>query len=358
MSTRACASIVIPLPIDEVWTALRSFTFPQKLISGVESCVMENGATPHTLGGLRTTKWKESGERKHILIGHSDIDHSMTWELIESNPPAETLAHISGLKCRRITETNSTLVEWHGEFSSGTQHDFVTYEKQAYHRNLNDIRTSLTQHAPPVLYHVHEGPSTRVAVVAAFLGIPLQVKLVSPDVNNTEFSADKGGVVTKFVDGKLLLLESGSTVMHLIEKHDNGKLLDPFVRGSDERAKYLQWFFYSSSTMDHLLFEAYKQLFVLADDRQDAEKVESLKETWFTQVVVELEGVLSKSKYVCGDVFTGADIMLGWSVHFAQTIGWIDGHPILIQYLARLHGLEPFHRAFANYSLPPFYLLH
>lgn len=356
MSTRANASIIINLPLDHVWRWLRDFTFPAKLIPGIESCVMEDGDTPQTLGAIRTTKWAHIGERKHRLIVHSDIDHVMTWELIESNPPAETLAHISSLRCRRVTEGNSTFVEWSGEFSSGTSYDYIQYEQRAYHNNLNDIRTALTRHHPPTLYHVLEGPSTRVAIAAAYLGIPLQVKLITPDPSKI-VGADKGGVLTKYVDGDLQLLESATTVMYLIEKYDHGRLLNPFKAGTPERAKYLQWFFYSSSTIDHLLFEAYTQLFVLTDETRDADKISALKYSWNTQVAKELESGLSKSKFLCGDHFTGADIMCGYSVHFAHTIGWLDGHPLLLQYLGRLHGLAEFQKGFSNYSSPPFYLL-
>jgi glutathione S-transferase len=317
---------------------------------------MEDGATPQTLGAIRTTKWRDLGERKHRLIGHSDLDHVMTWELIESNPPAETLAHISTLRCRRITESNQTFVEWSGEFSSGTQYDYLMYEKRACHTNLSDIRAALTRRDLPVLYHVHEGPSTRVAIVAAFLGIPLKVKLVTPDMKKLDGSTDQGGVVTKYVDNELLLLESGSTVMYLIEKYDAAKILDPFPAGTAERAKYLQWFFYSTSTIDHLLFAAYTQLFVVPEEARDNAKLEILKSNWNTHIVHELEAAVSNSKFLCGDVFTGADIMCGWSVYFAQTIGWLDEHPKLRQYLARLLGMEQFQRPFTNYSFPPFYL--
>jgi len=357
MSTRASASIIIPLPLDSVWRVLRNFTFPLTLIPNIESCEMEVGcASPQTLGAMRTIKWSD-GKRKHRLIAHSDIDHTMSWELVESSPPAETMAHISTLKCRRVTETNSTFVEWSAEFSSGTSYEFIQYEQKAYHSNLNDIRTNLTHRSPPTLYHIHEGPSTRVAVVAAFLGIPLKIKLVTPEVNNTEFSADKGGVVTRFTDGNLVLLESGSIVMYLIEKYDNDKILEPFAKGSPQRARYLQWFFYTSSTIDHLLFEAYTQLFVLSEEKRDNDKIQSLKNTWDLQVVHELEAAVSNSKFICGDIFTGADIMSGWSIHFAKTLGWLENSKILLDYLARLRGVAAFQKAFDNYNAPPFYVL-
>lgn len=187
-----------------------------------------------------------------------------------------------------------------------------------------------------------------------------RVKIVTPKLNgsHSELPTDQGGVVTRFVDGDLLLLESGSTVMHLIEKHDICHNLNPFKKGSPERAKYLQWFFYTSSTVDHLLFEAYKQLFVLPEDQQNSSLLEQLKHEWDAQIVGEFESAVVKAPYICGKIFTGADIMCGWSLNFAQSIGWLDGHPLLESYLTRLRGVTSFQKAFSLIDSAPFYFEH
>lgn len=357
MSTTASASIIIPLSIDKVWASLRDFTSICSHISAISCCELEDSGKAQQVGAVRVMKWTGGEIRKHRLIELSDVYHQITWELVEADPPTETLGHISKIVCRRVSESNSTFVEWSGEFSSGTSNDFILFEQRAYHRNLADIRESLTKKSLPLLYHIHEGPSTRVAWVAAHLGIPIRVKIVTPNANAvlSELSTDKGGVVTRYSDGDLLLLESGSTVMHLIESHDACHNLDPFQQGTPERAKYLQWFFYTSSTVDHLLFEAYKQLFVLAKDHQDATKIQEMRDEWDTQVVVELENAVSKTPYICGHKLSGADIMCGWSINFAQSIGWLEGHPILESYLLRLRGISSFQKAFSLIDGAPFY---
>eukprot|EP01111_Echinosteliopsis_oligospora_P014443 TRINITY_DN5444_c0_g1_i1.p1 TRINITY_DN5444_c0_g1~~TRINITY_DN5444_c0_g1_i1.p1 ORF type:complete len:362 (+),score=70.09 TRINITY_DN5444_c0_g1_i1:144-1229(+) len=361
MSTRAYASAVIPVPLEKVWKALRDFSFPHTLkFTGIESCSLDSvdGKQQH-IGVCRILKWADGEVRKHRLLELSDIYNHMTWELVEAEPPTETLAHISKIKCLRITETNSTLIEWIGEFSSGTSQEFVTFEQKAYHRNIADIRNSLTQTPLPTLYHVHEGPSTRVAWVASHLGLPLSLKIVTPSTDKMpELSFDQGGVITRYVEGKLVLLESGATVMHIIEKYDQAKILDPFPRGSDERAKYLQWFFYSSSTVDHVLFEGYKQSFVYHNNKRDSLTLNVLQNEWEDQISKEFEKELKDSVFICGDRFTGADIMCGWCVYFASTIGWLDNHPILQAYLNRLKTVVSFQRAFsAADGNAPFYLV-
>jgi hypothetical protein len=50
--------------------------------------------------------------------------------------------------------------------------------------------------------------------------------------------------------------------------------------------------------------------------------------------------------------------MVGWSVNFAQTIGWLEGHPILENYLLRLRGITSFNKAFSLLDGAPFYVEH
>lgn len=356
MATSTTASVIIPMTIEKVWKEIREFTEIRKHVSGIVCCELEDGGKPNQVGSIRTMKWAGGEVRKHRLLEHSDVYHRLTWELVESDPPTETQGHITRVQLRRISEHDHTLIEWTAEFSSGTPVDFIQFEQRAYHRNLEEIRGSITGKHLPLLFHIREGPSTRVAWVSAHLGIPLRVKIVTPNANAvlSELSTDKGGLVTRYTDGDLVLLESGATVMHLIETHDICHNLNPFKQGSPERAKYLQWFFYTSSTVDHLLFEAYKQLFVLPKEEQNVEALKEMKAEW-EQIVLEFKKAIADEPYICGKRFSGADIMCGWSVYFADTIGWLEGHDDLLAYLSRLRGLSSFQKSFALIDDTPFY---
>ncbi len=68
--------------------------------------------------------------------------------------------------------------------------------------------------------------------------------------------------VTSYTEGDLVLLESGAILMHLLEKHDAiGLRLTPTV-GSRERANFIKFMFYASSTADHLLFSSYRYFLI------------------------------------------------------------------------------------------------
>mmetsp|Transcript_16324 Transcript_16324/g.18158 ORF Transcript_16324/g.18158 Transcript_16324/m.18158 type:complete len:152 (-) Transcript_16324:57-512(-) len=147
MSTRASASAVFPLPIDTVWAAVRDFTFPAKLISTVKSASMEENASPTSVGAVRKLEWETGNWRKQKLIGLSDLDYTISWELVgvDLKASSEVTAIISTIKLYRITETNQTLVSWSSDFAADVQPDFVRFETESYTKNLVEMRTSLVE---------------------------------------------------------------------------------------------------------------------------------------------------------------------------------------------------------------------
>lgn len=113
MATSARASVVVPVPIEKVWAAVRSFTFPATLISTIESAEMLDGAGPTAVGASRKLKWKSGEVQVQRLLELSDIERRCVWETTHAEPDHEVSAAISTLQAHRITENNSTLLTWY-----------------------------------------------------------------------------------------------------------------------------------------------------------------------------------------------------------------------------------------------------
>eukprot|EP01116_Phalansterium_solitarium_P012024 TRINITY_DN27964_c0_g1_i1.p1 TRINITY_DN27964_c0_g1~~TRINITY_DN27964_c0_g1_i1.p1 ORF type:complete len:379 (-),score=115.75 TRINITY_DN27964_c0_g1_i1:407-1486(-) len=359
MATSVSASAVIPLPLLEVWDAVRDFLFPARLLQSIiESAVLEDGSTSSHVGVTRRMTWKTGEVRRHRLLELSDQYNVLRWELIEAIPEPEASATISTLRCRRVTESNHTLVEWSAEYSADVPPELLKFEQRAFDANLKEIRARLTGSPLPKLYHLHEAPSARVYWLALELGVPLDVVEIAPPSplardllkrsQDTELSTDKGGVVTSYVDGDLVLLESGAVVSHMLERHDRqGRLVPPM--GTRARADYHKFFFYSVCTADHLLVESYKHMFVRRT--QEGEQcVATNRRQWEEQVSVEFENQLSTHKYICGPAFTACDIMVAWTLYAANLLGWLDGHPVLQAYLNVVSARPAFQRVFNSSS--------
>jgi len=145
MSTHAHSSIVIAKPVHTVWEHVRHFDFPARAFHEIEWGKIQDGMSAVTVGAVRVVKWKAGQVRHHRLVELSDIHHSVVWELIFSDPPAESAAAISTIRLHRITETNETLISWSAEFSADIPRDLVNVEQKFYLENLKDIRTALTK---------------------------------------------------------------------------------------------------------------------------------------------------------------------------------------------------------------------
>jgi len=143
MATRASASAIFSHPIDKVWKELRDFTFPGRYFSTIDSCTIDDGLPPTTVGAIRTLIWKSGERRKHRLIELSDLHFRLVWELVEAEPATEVSAHISTLSLYRVTETNQTLVQWESDFSSDVKNDIILFETKSYLENLKEVRAGL-----------------------------------------------------------------------------------------------------------------------------------------------------------------------------------------------------------------------
>jgi len=144
MATRAAASAVFPIPVEKVWSAVRDFTFPGKLLpSVIASAKIVQGASAFEVGAVREVKWKSGEVKKQRLIELSDQYRRITWETIEAEPPTETSAAITTVKLVRITETNGTLVEWSSDFSADVNGSLITFEQKAYLDSLSEMRKVL-----------------------------------------------------------------------------------------------------------------------------------------------------------------------------------------------------------------------
>jgi len=346
MATSCSVSAIFPCSISLVWDKIRDFRFPATLLSSVIESVELEG-TGLQIGAKRKIKWKSGEVQTHVLVEISDQYYTVRWEIIDSSVPAEVTAVSSKLKCYRITETNSTLVEWSAEYSSDVSPSLVLFDKRSFMENLIEMRNRLLGNQIPVLYHVHEAPSTRVIWICRELGVPLDVREVNlqPSLKlskSTELPISKGGLVTSFLDRDNVLYESGAILTYLLEKHDPYNIFSPKI-GSLDRPKYLKYFFHVSSTIDHLLLSSYKKIFV--EGTPDHELVNENRHQW-DYLALELAKELKSTQFIAGDNFTACDIMLGWALHMAELLDWLKDNQELSRYYQTLSKRAAFKSAF------------
>ncbi|KAJ3211119.1 hypothetical protein HDU67_004776 [Dinochytrium kinnereticum] len=135
MSTSRCSeSRVFDAPLDTVWKHVRPVTFP--FSSAVKSVEVEGAID--AVGSIRKVTFKDGTAK--------DLDHSVTYEVIESNPPTQVLAAYHTFRLKTVTHTNSTFVEFFSEFASG-ENTLNVVEDSKYKKKeaLEDLAKALAK---------------------------------------------------------------------------------------------------------------------------------------------------------------------------------------------------------------------
>jgi hypothetical protein len=117
--TQAYYSAVLDHPMETVWSLIRDFNNYPAYIDGVSESVIEDDRRGDEVGAVRRFCYLGNWVRQS-LVGHSDAEHSLTYQGIEPLPfphgilpesPAPT-GYEGTMHLRGITEGNRTLIEW------------------------------------------------------------------------------------------------------------------------------------------------------------------------------------------------------------------------------------------------------
>eukprot|EP01059_Diplonema_ambulator_P002782 TRINITY_DN1241_c0_g1_i7.p1 TRINITY_DN1241_c0_g1~~TRINITY_DN1241_c0_g1_i7.p1 ORF type:complete len:139 (+),score=45.54 TRINITY_DN1241_c0_g1_i7:55-471(+) len=119
MATKVFESTVIKAPADKVWDAVRNLDFKWSKI------VKSSDGEPGLVGSQRVITYTDGTVQKVTLSGLDDAKMSVTWDLVESDPPMQYLSCIHTIHLRRITNTNETYFEWVTDFSMDANQEVV-----------------------------------------------------------------------------------------------------------------------------------------------------------------------------------------------------------------------------------------
>ena len=134
MSTKVHESCVIKAPCDKVWAAVRDLEFGW--LSIVDSSKGETGV----VGGTRVMKYKDGTIQTVKVTGLDDTKMSVTWDLVESEPPALYLSAMHTIHCRRITATGETYLEWVSDYSMDSTQEVVQDSRFKHLEAFDDLK--------------------------------------------------------------------------------------------------------------------------------------------------------------------------------------------------------------------------
>lgn len=186
------------------------------------------------------------------------------------------------------------------------------------------------------LYHSPLSRSVRIVWLLEELGLPYELHsaALEPPAPKPYAQKTPSGKVPTIEDDCVVMFESGAILEYLIERYGDGRLA-PEV-GSPSRGPFLQWVHFAEAT----LFTGLGNIAWHTRFKQDAETVaEAMRDyrTWAEAGLDSLERHLGGKEFVLGAAFSGADIMLGYTLLVAKAFGVLtENHPTVDAYLSRL----------------------
>jgi glutathione S-transferase len=115
--------------------------------------------------------------------------------------------------------------------------------------------------------------------------------------------------------------------------------------GAPKRAEFLQWVHFSEATAMPPLGAFFQNSFIKPEDKRIPAVVPEAREAIGKWLKV-LDDHLKNRKYLLGDEFSAADVMMGYSVNGAKFSGILDArYPHVEAYLGRLAERPAFQRA-------------
>ena len=200
------------------------------------------------------------------------------------------------------------------------------------------------------LYHAPMSRSCRVRWLLEELGLPYRVvalNMQGGDLKKPEYLAKNPlGTVPTIEDDGTTLFESGAIIEYLIERYGKGRLAP--APGSPDRPAYLQWLHWAEATALPPLSDIAQHTFLRPESERIAAIVPDARAR-SARVFTALDAALAGREYLVGGSFSGADVMMGYSVHLGKLLGALPpACKNASGYLEHLSARPAFHRAFGT----------
>jgi NADPH:quinone reductase len=158
-------STVIDAPIERVWEVLRDFNSHDRWHPAIASSSIEGGERSDQVGCVRNFKLTDGNHIREQLIALSDVDHVLTYCILQSTVPLER--YVATVTLKRITDGNRTLWHWESSFAAPLEQAHALVEmvaKGVYEAGFEGLRRYLLGGGG---VGVSSGFSTRAVPVAS-----------------------------------------------------------------------------------------------------------------------------------------------------------------------------------------------
>jgi glutathione S-transferase len=205
------------------------------------------------------------------------------------------------------------------------------------------------------LYEFAPTRSIRARWTLQELGVPFEpvtVDLIAGENRRPEYlKINPAGKVPTLVDGATVVTESVAIVLYLAEKYPGKGLLPTDL---EARAQVHRWLLFTATELEQPLWRITRNTAVYPEDQRLPQDVPTASRE-FKEMAAVLDQHMHGRKFVVGDGLTVADVVLAYTLDWANHLHLLDDFPRLLDYMqsmyARPHAAPRIADAFA--SLPP-----
>ncbi|WP_165219942.1 glutathione S-transferase family protein [Affinirhizobium pseudoryzae] len=173
------------------------------------------------------------------------------------------------------------------------------------------------------------------------VGVPYEVKVVAygPQMKSPDYLAiNPMGKVPALQHGDNVVTECAAIIAYLADVFPEANLAP---KTEAERAAYYRWMFFAAGPLEAAVTNRSLGV-VIPDDKRGMVGYGS-----YEKVIDTIETALSKTAYIAGDRFTGADVYVGSHLMWGMQFGMLEKRPAFQAYVASLMQ-RPGHRRAAE----------
>src|SRR5277367_5059658 len=199
-----------------------------------------------------------------------------------------------------------------------------------------------------ILYHCAAARSFRPLWTLEELGLPYELKMLPfpPRVFAKDYlGINPLGTIPLLLDGETRMTESAGIAQYLVSRYGP----TPLAVDVDEPdyGAFLNWLHFGEATLTFPQTLVLRYTELEPEERRNPQVATDYAK-WFFGRLRAVEAATAKSETLCAGRFTAADIVIGYALRLAETIGLAkDFGPNVAAYWARLQQRDGFKRAVA-----------
>jgi glutathione S-transferase len=194
------------------------------------------------------------------------------------------------------------------------------------------------------LYHVPGSRSLRIIWLCYELELPLAIETIDFGREFRDSAAWRAmsptGKVPVLRDGNFTMFESGAMVQYLADAYGEGRLQP--TPGTEAAALFQQWCWFAEATFARPLGDIAQHSVI----RPPSERIPAVVDDGKVRALACLDALeqgLNTGPFLLGDLFTAADINMGYSLVLAERFGLLEqGYKRVNAYFDRLKARPAF----------------